>query len=40
MPELKPMVASQDIKELVMDFGGVKTVDSMGLGVIVESCRL
>ena len=30
-------IISQDIKELVMDFSGVKTVDSMGLGVIIAA---
>jgi len=43
-------IIDQGIKEIVMDFGGVKTVDSMGLGVIIatyntfekpgENCRL
>ena len=30
-------IIDQGIKEIVMDFGGVKTVDSMGLGVIIAA---
>ena len=30
-------IIDQGIKEIVMDFGGVKTVDSMGLGVIIAT---
>ena len=30
-------IIEQGIKEIVMDFSGVKTVDSMGLGVIIAA---
>jgi len=30
-------IIEQGIKEIIMDFSGVKTVDSMGLGVIIAT---